>query len=503
MSATSTRVSLGSLVAETEGAVIVRGDPAVHVGGVTQDTRRMQPGDLFVAIPGLERQGLAFVGQAITRGAAAIAAEHPYAEADVPFIRVQNARRAVADLSAAFYGHPSRSMAVVGVTGTDGKTSTTHLLSAILEARGLATGWLTTVNTKIGADVRPNTADHTTPEAPVVQRTLADMLAAGVDAAIVETSSHALDLERVRATHFRVGVFTNLSPEHLNFHATFEAYRAAKAKLFQQLPSDGLAVLSADDPNSTFMRAATHARVLTYGIDRPADFTATDVCLSPTGTSFSLEPGGQAIRTRLVGRFNVSNWLAGFAAATYFGATPDDLSRAAAAQGPVPGRMNLVERGQPFTVVVDFAHTPQALQKALDTVRKLVTGRVLLAFGLAGGRDFLNRPVMGALAARNADFFAITQDDPGDEDPAAIAEQIADGARAAGAREGSRFAVELDRRAAIRLLLERAEPGDAVLLAGKGHEQRMVVGDRRYPWNDARAAAEVLAELGFRTQAVP
>jgi UDP-N-acetylmuramoyl-L-alanyl-D-glutamate--2,6-diaminopimelate ligase len=506
MAITSTRVSLGALVAETEGAVLVRGDPAVRVGGVTQDTRRLRPGDVFVAIPGLQQDGLAFVGQALAAGAAAIAAEQRFDRGDAleaPFIRVPNARQALADLSAAFYGHPSRHMAVVGVTGTDGKTSTTHLLSAILEAHGRTTGWLTTVNTKIAADVRPNAADHTTPEAPVVQAALADMLAAGVDVAIVETSSHALELERVRGTRFQVGVFTNLSPEHLNFHGTFDAYRAAKARLFERLPPDGLAVLNADDPASAFMREVTPARVLTYGIDRRADVMATDVRLSPTGTTFRLEPAGQEIGTRLVGRFNVANWLAAFGAATYFGATPADLAAAAAAQAAVPGRMNLVDGGQPFTVVVDFAHTPQALQKALDTVRELVSGRLLLVFGLAGGRDVANRPVMGALAARHADFFVITQDDPGEEDTAAIAAQIAAGAHAAGAREGRRFAVELDRRAAIRLLFERAEAGDAVLLAGKGHEQRMVVGDQRRPWNDARVAAEILAELGFRTQAVP
>jgi UDP-N-acetylmuramoyl-L-alanyl-D-glutamate--2,6-diaminopimelate ligase len=499
-------VSLASLVAQTDGAVIVHGDPAVRVGGVTHDTRRLQPGDLFVAIPGLQQDGGKFVGQAIGRGAVAIAAQQDDDRGDAlntPFIRVNDARCALADLSAAFYNHPSKHMPVVGVTGTDGKTSTTHLLSAILEARGLQTGWLTTVNTKVAADLRPNAADHTTPEAPVIQHTLADMLAAHVDVAIVETSSHALELERVRATHFRVGVFTNLSPEHLNFHGTFEAYRAAKARLFQGLPPDGLAVLNTDDPNTSMLGDLTRARVLTYGIDKAADFTATNVRLSANGTSFLLQPGGHEIRTRLVGRFNVSNWLAAFVAATYFGATPDDLTRAAASLAPVPGRMNLVERGQPFSVLVDFAHTPQALQKAMDTARELTPGRLLLAFGLAGGRDFANRPVMGALAARTADFFAITQDDPGTEDTAAIAEQIAAGARATGAREGSAFAVELDRRAAIRVVFERARPGDAVLLAGKGHEQRMVVGDERRPWNDARVAAEVLAELGFRTQAVP
>ena len=489
---------LADLVAETEQARLVAGDPATPVSGVTQDTRRLEPGDLFVAVPGLERDGLEFVPQAIARGAAAIAAETPL-EGVSPLVVVSSARRALADLSAAYYGHPSRALPVIGVTGTDGKTSTTHLLAAILEAHGLKTGWLTTVNTRIGDEVRPNAADHTTPEAPIVQRTLAEMRQAGLDVAIVETSSHALELERIRATHFKVAIFTNLSPEHINFHGSFEAYRAAKRKLFERLPPDGLAVLNADEPNSDVMRAATRARVITYGLESHADFTAADIRLSATGTSFTLLPASVRISTRLVGRFNVANWLAAYAAATYFGATPGDLLCAAKHQAPVPGRMNLVHRGQPFAVVVDFAHTPQALEKALDTVRSLISGRLLLAFGLAGGRDYANRPVMGALAAARSDFFVITMDDPGYEDADAIADQIASGARSVA----SNFVVELDRRKAIRLLLERARPGDAVLLAGKGHEQRMVIGDERRAWNDARAAAEVLGELGFGTQAVP
>src|SRR5207302_719211 len=220
--------------------------------------------------------------------------------------------------------------------------------------------------------------------------------------------------------------------------------------------------------------------------------------LSPRGTTF--EVAGQTIETRLVGRFNVANWLAAYAATTDFGVARDDLVRAAIEEPAVPGRMNLVDAGQPFTVVVDFAHTPQALTKALDTVRSLISGRLFVLFGLAGGRDVANRPVMGALAARKSDFFVITLDDPGHEDASAIAEEIAGGARAAGF---DNFVVELDRRAAIRRLFERARAGDAVLLAGKGHEQRMVVGDERRPWNDAHAAAEVLDELGFGIQAVP
>ena len=501
MDSAPTHSFVGELVSETEGARLVAGDPATRVGGVTQDSRRLEPGDLFVAIPGFERDGLEFVPEAIARGAAAVAAESmPAGAIGVPLIVVNNARRALADLSAAVYGHPSRHLPVVGVTGTDGKTSTTQLLSAILEARGLKTGWLTTVNTKIAAELRPNAADHTTPEAPIVQRTLNEMRQAGLDVAILETSSHALELERVRATRFQLGVFTNLSLEHINFHGSFEAYRAAKRKLFECLPTEGLAVLNADDPSSEVMRAATRAPVLSYGLDRlEADLTAGDIRLAANGTTFTLLPSGLRIRTRLVGRFNVSNWLAAYAAATYFGATPDDLRCAASTQPPVPGRMNLVNVGQPFAIVVDFAHTPQALEKALDTVRSLTRGRLLLAFGLAGGRDPANRPVMGALAARKADFFVITMDDPGHEDAASIADQIAAGARS----EGGSFTIELDRRQALRLLFEHARPGDAVLLAGKGHEQRMVVGDERRPWNDSRVAAEVLANLGYGAHAVP
>lgn len=491
---------LGDLVVETEGAQLIRGDPTLRITGVTQDSRRVQPGDLFVAIPGLQRNGLEFVADALSRGAAAIAAESLPSQ-DVATVLVRRARPALADLSAAFFGHPSKDLPVVGITGTDGKTSTTHLLSAILEAHGVHSGWLTTVSTRIGDELRPNAVDHTTPEAPIVQGTLAEMRDAGLDVAILETSSHALALERVRGVQFRVGVFTNLSPEHINFHGSFEAYLAAKRRLFEVLPADGLAVLNADDPHNRDMRAASSARVLGYSLSGDADLYATDIQLTPTGTSFTVWPAGQRIETRLVGRFNVANWLGAFGAASFFGASASDLEAAARQQPPVPGRMNLVRQGQPFTVIVDFAHTPQALEKALDTVRSLVSGRIMLTFGLAGGRDAANRPVMGALAARKADYFVITSDDPLHEDPSDIAEEIASGARSVCLQQN--FEVELDRRRAIRRLFELARPGDAVLLAGKGHEQRMLVGEQRVPWNDACVASEVLEQLGYAVQAVP
>ncbi len=502
--------TLADLLPAVEGARLVRGDARIQVCGVSNDTRRLRPGEVFVAIPGFRLNGLDLVPQALAGGARAVVAESaPAADSGVPVVVVRSARAALADLSAAFYGNPSTHLPVVGITGTDGKTSTTHLLSAILEAHGLRTGWLTTVNTRIGDDLLANAADHTTPEAPIVQSTLARMLAAGVQVAILETSSHALALDRVRGIAYRVGVFTNLSPEHVNFHGSFEAYRAAKARLFAALPADGLAVLNADDPNGGAMRAATRARVVTYGLEADADLRAADIRLSPEATTFVLRARDRApashggagsvahLSTALVGRFNVANWLAAFGAARHFGATLEDLRRATERQAPVPGRMNLVRRGQPFAVIVDFAHTPQALEKALDTVRHLVPGRVLLVFGLAGGRDVHNRPAMGALAARKSDFFVISMDDPGEEDPLAIARQIADGAASVGAQEGERFVVDVDRRSAIRAVLARALPGDAVLLAGKGHENRMVVGTEKLPWNDAEAAHRELATLGY------
>ena len=361
------------------------------------------------------------------------------------------------------------------------------------------------------------------------------MVAAGVDVAIVETSSHALALDRVRGVDFDVAVFTNLSPDHLNFHRSFEAYRAAKARLLAGLAADGLAVLNADDPSSAFYRTVTRAPVRTYALEADADLRAMAVRVSAEGTTFTLREGrgrrrgsvsgsrngravaqlaqwgavpegtpvpagGLVLRSRLIGRFNAANWLAAYCAATYFGATPEDLSRAVERQDPVPGRMNLVHQGQPFLVVVDFAHTPQALESALDAVRPLATGRILALFGMPGGRDARNRSVMGWIAAKRCNFFAISTDDPFDEDPAEIAAEIARGADLAGAVRGERYVVELDRRVALRLLLRRADPGDVVLLAGHGHLDHLVVGAQKLPWNDAEVAAEELRALGYHGQ---
>jgi UDP-N-acetylmuramoyl-L-alanyl-D-glutamate--2,6-diaminopimelate ligase len=453
-----------------------------------------------------------FAREAFERGAVGAVVEAPL---DVPseraLIRVPSARAALADLAAAVRGHPSRRLRLVGVTGTDGKTTTTQLLSAILERAGLRTGRLTTVDVKIGAASRPNEFHHTTPEADRVQAVLAEMADAGVECAVLEVSSHALSLDRVRGCAFDAAIFTNLSPEHLNFHQTIEEYLLAKARLFEMLggrehgvgrshkPWPRFGVLNADDPASAAIGRHCPVRVVSYGLAARADVMARDVQSDARGSSFTLvTPRGEfAVSTKLLGRFNISNWLAASAAALELGADPAHVAEVAAGLSPVDGRMERVERGQPFLVVVDFAHTPQALENALRTLRPHTSGKLMTVFGHAGERDPANRPAMGAVAADLADFFILSADDPLHEDPREIAEQIAAGAAARGRRAGTAFLIEVDRAAAIRTLLSRAGPGDTVLLAGKGHERRMLVGDRRLPWNDREEAERALAELGY------
>jgi UDP-N-acetylmuramoyl-L-alanyl-D-glutamate--2,6-diaminopimelate ligase len=497
---------LGDLVQDVPGAALVQGDPEADVRGVVHDSRRVQPGQLFVVLPGATHDARAYVPQALARGAAGVVAdtvlELPPGRA---LIQVPAARPALADVAAALQGHPSRALRLVGVTGTDGKTSTTRLLAAILVRAGQRVGWLTTVDVRSGGEIRANDLHHTTPEADRVQEVLAEMAAAHDETAIVEVSSHALALDRVRACEFDLAIFTNLSPEHLNFHGTMDEYARTKARLFAQLSEPSgkawprVGILNADDPASAVMRERCAVPVRWYGIDQPADVAAHDIRLDVSGVQFRLvTPQGQAIvASRLLGRFNVANWLAATAAALELGATLDDVVQAAAATAPVPGRMDQVDQGQPFLVVVDFAHTPQALENALRTVRAHTTGKVMVVFGHAGERDPANRPTMGRIAAEQSDFFVISMDDPLNEDPAEIAAQIAAGAVAAGKTEGRDFAIDLDRAAAIRTLVQRAQPGDTVLLAGKGHERRMLVRDERRPWNDRDAAAEALRDAGY------
>ena len=492
---------LSDLLRDVPGATLIQGEPCVDVRRVVHDSRRVQPGDLFVVMPGERHDARAFVPQALANGAVGIVADAPLLVApDRALVIVPAARPALADLAAALHGHPTRQMRLVGVTGTDGKTSTTRLLAAILDRAGQRTGWLTTVDVKIGNELRPNTLDHTTPESDRVQEVLAEMVADGVDTAVLEVSSHALMLDRVRGCAFDQALFTNLSPEHLNFHGTMDEYAQAKARLFAMLGEPTtktgvrVGIVNADDPASEVMRAACPVPVLSYGVDRPADVLARDVLLGERGASFRIvSPRGEAqVASRLLGRFNVANWLAASTAALELGATLDHVVQAAAETAPIPGRMDRVDRGQPYLVVVDFAHTPQALENALRTLRAHTSGKLMVVFGHAGERDPANRPTMGRIAADLSDLFVISMDDPLHEDPAEIARQIA-----AGAAGGAPYEIDLDRMSAIRRLLDCARPGDTVLLAGKGHERRMLVGNERFPWNDREAAERALADAGY------
>ncbi|MCC6177895.1 MAG: UDP-N-acetylmuramoyl-L-alanyl-D-glutamate--2,6-diaminopimelate ligase [Chloroflexi bacterium] len=507
---------LSDLLADVPGATLRQGDPNAEVTGVGHDSRRTGPGHLFVVMPGLRHDARQFVPQALARGAVGVVAEASLAlPSDRALVVVPAARPAFADLATAINGHPSRQVRLVGVTGTDGKTSTTRLLAAILDRAGQRTGWLTTVDVKIGDVLRSNDLHHTTPEADRVQEVLAEMVRAGVETALLEVSSHALALDRVRGCDIDTAIFTNLSPEHLNFHGTMGEYAEAKARLFAMLgqPSHKswprFGVLNADDPYSEVMRRACRAPVLWYGLDgvdattgashRTPDVLAREIRLDEQGAAFTLVTPSETarIRTRLLGRFNVSNWLAAATAALGLGATVQHVAEAAAVLPPVPGRMERIDRGQPFLVVVDFAHTPQALENALRTLRPHTAGALMVVFGHAGERDPASRPAMGRIAADLSDFFILSMDDPIHEDPTEIAQTIAAGATARGRTLGADFAIDVDRASAIRALVRRARPGDTILLAGKGHEPRMLIGDERVPWSDRGEASRALAERGY------
>lgn len=474
---------------------------------VSYDSRRVQRGDLFVAIRGATQDGAQFARDAIDRGAAAILAERPLdVSAEVGMVVTSEPRRALGEIASALHGRPSERLRLIGVTGTDGKTTTSQLIAHVLAAAGRRVGWMTTVDVRIGDELTPNDFGHTTPEAPEIQDLLARMVAAGVEDAVLEVSSHALALERVRGCTFDAAVFTNLAPEHLNFHGTVEEYAATKARLFSMLDSPTgkrstrMGVVNADDPESMTMAASSPAGIVSYALETPADVNADRIELGIGGSRFVLTTplGDVPVATKLVGRHNVYNWLAAAAVALGWGIDLGAVVDAAASAEPPAGRLQRVRRGQPFEVIVDFAHTPQALESTLTTLRTFCDGRLYVVFGMPGGRDPANRPRMGELAARYSDYFVVSTDDPLHEDAADIAEQILVGARAEGAAEGVHFNVELDRRAAIASVLGRAGPGDVVLLAAKGHEERQLIGERVEPWSDVGAATEILAEMGYR-----
>jgi UDP-N-acetylmuramoyl-L-alanyl-D-glutamate--2,6-diaminopimelate ligase len=492
-------VRLGELLRRVPEARL-QGDPSLPVTDVTYDSRRISPGGLFVAIRGSLTDGNRFVDAARKKGAAAIVSEEA-PDGGGPWVQVPDARAALALFSAAALGDPGRSLRLVGVTGTNGKTTTTYLIDAALRAAGHAVGLIGTVQYRIGR--RLVEASRTTPESSDLQALFRQMVDEGCHDVVMEVSSHSLALKRVHGCAFQVAVFTNLTRDHLDFHGDMESYFAAKRRLFDTyLREDGHAVINADDDRAADLIAASRGKVWTYGLEAASsmkpDVSASGISLSLKGTRFRARtPRGEfEVESPLIGRFNVENFLAGLTAALALGVEPAVALRGLLTMTGVPGRLEPVLAGQEFAVIVDYAHTDDALKNLLETVRELKPRRLITVFGCGGDRDRTKRPLMGAVASRLSDVVVVTSDNPRSEPPEAILDEIQRG-MPNGSRRGERHAI-VDRREAIGRALEMAGPGDAVVIAGKGHETYQVQRDRTVPFDDRQVAREALAGLSAR-----
>ena len=468
--------------------------PDTEISGIAYDSRQVGNGNLFAAIRGDRTDGNLFVDQAIQRGAGAILSENPRPSAfPRPWIRVRHGRRALAQTAANYFGHPTRDLRLVGVTGTNGKTSTVYLLESILRTGGSPVGLISTIAYRTPGWSAP--AGLTTPESLDLQELFGRFLQNGCRQVVMEVSSHALDLDRVFASRFEVAVFTNLSPEHLDYHQSMESYFRAKKQLFVDTgygPPE-VAVVNVDDIWGQKLAGSIPGRCLTFSLSRPADFGVLECRSGWTGMQvrLRLQQEDLEVRTPLLGSFNLSNLLAAAAAASSLGVDRDELRDGIEACPPIPGRFEQIDCGQAFQVIVDYAHTPEALRHVLATARKLGSRRVLVLFGCGGERDRAKRPEMGSIAEQHSDWVMLTSDNARGEDPLAILGEIQAGFRS------DRNEVEPDRREAIRRLFSRAEPGDVVILAGKGHEVGQQEAGRVRPFDDRQVARDVLRELDY------
>lgn len=497
-------MKLGELLGSL-GEGVTQGDLFYEITGVTDDSRRVSQGGLFVAVKGAQSDGHRYCSQAVSSGAGALVVEAGCAPigaletVGVPVIEVRDSRHALGMLAGRFYGDPSRRLTMIGVTGTNGKTTTTYLCKSVLEAAGVKAGLIGTVAYLIGNE--RIAATHTTPGAVELHGLFRRMVDAGHEAAVMEVSSHALALDRTAGCAFGTAVFTNLTQDHLDFHADMEAYFQAKRRLFAGLGPDGRAIVNLDDGYGTRIMDATTARVWTYALDGPADLRAEDVRISLHGVRFTAQTpvGAIAIRSPLVGRHNVSNILAAVGVGLEQGIALPTIASGIAALAAVPGRFERVEAGQPFTVVVDYAHTEDALFRLLATAEAVKTGRIITVFGCGGDRDRGKRPAMGRVSARYSDIVIVTSDNPRSEDPEAIISEILPGVEA-GMREAGRgrSLVHIDRRAAIYEAIRMAKPGDLVLIAGKGHEDYQIIGATTHPFDDRVVAREAMEALRGR-----
>ncbi len=455
----------------------------VEITDLVYDNRLVTPGALFFCVPGFTRDGHDFAPEAVSRGAAALVVERPLG-LGVPEIRVKSVRAAMAPAAAAFYGDPTATLQTVGVTGTNGKTTTAFLVRALLEADNRQTGLLGTVKSVVGGVERE--VERTTPEAIDLQRTFREMLDQGDLACAMEVSSHALELRRADCIHFTVAIFTNLTQDHLDFHPTMEAYFDAKRMLFVN-ETPGAAIVNIDDHYGRRL-AQELDRPITYALHSDADYRATDVRTDIKGSEFTVHTadGELALSSPLRGEFNVYNVLGAFAAARALGVPEATCAAAIATAGQVPGRFEIVDAGQPFAVVVDYAHTPDSLENVLTAARALTEGHLIAVFGCGGDRDRGKRALMGKIASRLADRVIVTSDNPRSEDPEAIVEEIL-----TGAQRGVEH--EVDRQAAIARAIATAQRGDVVVIAGKGHEQgQEFQGGFKIPFDDVTVVREIL-----------
>jgi UDP-N-acetylmuramoyl-L-alanyl-D-glutamate--2,6-diaminopimelate ligase len=480
----------------------------VEIAAVRDDSRTVRPGALFVAIPGYVSDGHTFIGQAIRSGATALLVQRDRVDPStihLPFAVVSDTRSALATVAANFYARPASQMRMIGVTGTDGKTTTCHLISAVLETGGYTTGLIGTVEFKAGDQWTRNDSRLTTPGAIEIQHLLGSIRDAGARYAIVESTSHGLELRRLDNCDYDVAVFTNLTPDHLDQHGTLEAYRAAKGRLFEMLgestakPGSRYAVINRDDPNCDYFGARSCAPVISYGLSPESDLRAKDVRTTATASDFLVTGVGRdfAVTLPMPGLFNVSNALAAVAVGLQEGIDREQIARSLSAFPGVPGRMERIDSGQPFGVIVDYAHTGDALRKVLTTLRPGTDGRIIVVFGSAGERGHSRRSGMAGAAAELADFTVLTDEDPRSEDPMSIIDEMAVTLREAGRSESCEFLRVLDRQEAINEAISRAAPGDIVLVAGKGHEQSIEAKGRKIAWDDRAAARRALARCGF------
>ncbi|MFQ5896940.1 MAG: UDP-N-acetylmuramoyl-L-alanyl-D-glutamate--2,6-diaminopimelate ligase [Candidatus Methylomirabilia bacterium] len=485
---------LDSLEAKT-----VLGRLPASLSGLTSDSRQVKAGEMFVAVPGFREDGRRFIAEAVSRGAAVVLTEgdDPLPGSKTARVLVPSAREALAQLADAYFGHPSGALLLVGITGTNGKTTTAYLVEALLRAAGLKTGVVGTIQHRVGNQALH--ANQTTPEALDLQALLARMVQERVQGVAMEVSSHALALRRVDGVDFDVAVFTNLTQDHLDFHKTLEAYRQAKARFFTLLAASKkttrCAVINVDDPAGPPMVAGLSLPTVTVGLGPSAQVKPGAFSAGLDGIRMEIETpqGGATIRSSLVAEHNVMNLLAAMGVGVALRLEPRAVAKALGSVASVPGRFERVEAGQPFLVVVDYAHTPDALERVLASARKLTRGRLAVVFGCGGDRDRGKRPIMGEIAARGSDRAWITSDNPRSEDPDAIIKEIAVGVSRAWP-DSTRYAMIADRGAAIREALAWARPGDTVLIAGKGHETYQIVDSELFPFDDRAVARQILAE---------